>query len=181
MPASRSPKPRLVKSGLEIARRCRPYTVVLDMRMPDLGGDEVLRRLRRIDPDLPIIIVTAYGSISSAVSATQNGAFDFLTKPFRNELLVDTVRRAIAQRPVMYPTANVRATITATMGQSPCIRRLADQIEAVVSTDYSVVIAGETGAGKEVVARALHQHGSRAARSLVVVDCGAIAEITDRR
>ncbi len=162
--------------GLEIASRCRPYTVLLDMRMPDLGGDEVLRRFRHFDPDLPIIIVTAYGSISGAVSATQNGAFDFLTKPFRNELLVETVRRAIAQRPIICPTTGVRATITASMGQSPSIRRLADQIEAVVSTDYSVVISGETGAGKEVVARALHQHGPRAARSLVVVDCGAIAD-----
>ena len=81
---------------LEMAGRCRPHIVLLDMRMPGLHGDEVLRRLRRLDPDLPIIIITAYGSISHAVSMTRDGAFDFITEPFRNAHLVDTVQRAIA-------------------------------------------------------------------------------------
>lgn len=162
--------------GLEVAAHRRPHTVVLDMRMPDLGGNEVLKRLRLADPDLPVIIVTAYGSISCAVSVTREGAFDFITKPFRNEHLIETVQRAVARRPLAHPAAGARAAITAIMGQGPSIQRLADQIEAVVSTDYSVVIYGETGAGKEVVARALHQHGRRSARSLVVIDCGAIAE-----
>ncbi len=162
--------------GLEVAARRRPHTVLLDMRMPDLGGDEVLKRLRLFDPDLPVIIVTAHGSISSAVSVTREGAFDFITKPFRNEHLVETVRRAIARRAVAHCGAGARAAVTAIMGQGASIQRLADQIEAVVSTDYSVVIYGETGAGKEVVARALHQHGRRSAHPLVVVDCGAIAE-----
>jgi two-component system nitrogen regulation response regulator GlnG len=162
--------------GLEVAARCRPHTVLLDMRMPDLGGDEVLKRLRSFDPDLPVIIVTAHGSISSAVSVTREGAFDFITKPFRNEHLVATVQRAVARRPLVSPAPGARAAVAAIMGQGPSIQRLADQIEAVVSTDYSVVIYGETGAGKEVVARALHQHGRRSAHPLVVIDCGAIVE-----
>ncbi len=162
--------------GLEAAARCRPHTVLLDMRMPDLGGDEVLRRLRLFDPDLPVIVVTAHGSISSAISVTREGAFDFITKPFRNEHLIETVQRAVALRPVPRPASGARTAITAIMGLGPSIQRLADQVEAVVSTDYSVVICGETGAGKEVVARALHQHGRRAAHPLVVIDCGAIAE-----
>lgn len=162
--------------GLEVAARRRPHTVLLDMRMPDLAGDEVLRRLRSVDPDLPVVVVTAHGSISSAVSVTREGAFDFITKPFRNDYLIEVVRRAVARRPVAPAGAGARAMITALMGQGPSIQKLADQIEAVVSTDYSVVIYGETGAGKEVVARALHQHGPRSAHSLVVIDCGAIAE-----
>jgi len=136
----------------------------------------VLKRLRLFDPDLPVIIVTAHGSISSAVSVTREGAFDFITKPFRNEHLVATVQRAVARRPLVHPAAGARAAVAAIMGQGPSIQRLADQIEAVVSTDYSVVIYGETGAGKEVVARALHQHGRRSAHPLVVIDCGAIVE-----
>lgn len=162
--------------GLEIAARRRPHTVLLDMRMPDLGGDEVLNSLRRVDPDLPVIIVTAHGSVSCAVSVTRDGAFDFITKPFRNEHLLETVQRAVEQRPVIRPAMGIRTAVTAIMGQGPSIQKLVDQIEAVVSTDYSVVIYGETGAGKEVVARALHQHGRRSARSLVIVDCGAITE-----
>jgi DNA-binding NtrC family response regulator len=162
--------------GLEAAARCRPNTVLLDMRMPDLGGDEVLKRLRLFDPDLPVIVVTAHGSISSAVSVTREGAFDFIIKPFRNEHLIETVQRAVARRPVGRPASGARTAITAIMGPGPSIQRLADQVEAVVSTDYSVVVCGETGAGKEVVARALHQHGRRAAHPLVVIDCGAITE-----
>jgi DNA-binding NtrC family response regulator len=162
--------------GLEVASRCRPHTVLLDMRMPDLAGDEVLDRLRRFDPDLPVIIVTAYGSISCAVNVTREGAFDFITKPFRNERLIESVQRAVGRRRGVRPNIDVRAAVTAVMGQGPSVQKLVDQIEAVVSTDYSVVIGGETGAGKEVVARALHQHGRRSTRSLVVVDCGAITE-----
>ena len=150
--------------------------------MPDIGGDEVLKRLRLFDPDLPVIVVTAYGSISSAVSVTREGAFDFITKPFRNEHLIDTVQRAVARGGRSFASAaGARGAVAAIMGAGPSIQRLADEIEAVVSTDYSVVIYGETGVGKEVVARALHQHGRRAAHPLVVIDCGAIAEVSDRQ
>ena len=159
-----------------MAARCNPHAVLLDMRMPDLSGDEVFKRLRVSDPQLPVIVVTAYGSISSAVNLTRDGAFDFITKPFRNDHLIDVVQRAVARRPAPGKASGVRAAIAAIMGSGPSIQQLADQIEAVVSTDYSVVIYGETGVGKEVVARALHQHGRRAARPLVVIDCGAIVE-----
>lgn len=170
------------RAALELAGCRTPDTVLLDMRMPGLGGEEVLRRLQRLDPGLPIIVVTAHGSISGAVSAIREGAFEYITKPFRNEHLVDAVRRALARRTVARaaPAAGVRAALAAIMGQGPSIQNLAAQIEAVVSTDYSVVIRGETGVGKEVVARSLHQHGRRAERPLVVVDCGAIVEtLTD--
>ncbi|WOJ88508.1 sigma-54 dependent transcriptional regulator [Methylocapsa polymorpha] len=168
--------------GLELASRRTPAAVLLDMRMPGIAGEEVLRRLRRLDPGLPVIIVTAHGTISGAVSAIREGAFEYVTKPFRNEHLVETVRRAVARRSVPQRAAagGIRAALTAAMGQGPAIQTLAAQAEAVVSTDYSVIIKGETGAGKEVVARNLHEHGPRANRPLVVIDCGAIAEtLTD--
>lgn len=170
-------------AALEMAGRKTPDTVLLDIRMPGLGGEEVLRRLQRLDPGLPVIVVTAHGSISGAVSAIRQGAFEYITKPFRNEHLLDTVQRAVARRSVTRvdaPTASIRAALTAIMGQSPSIQSLVAQIESVVSTDYSVVIQGETGAGKEVVARSLHQHSRRASRPLVIIDCGAIVEtLTD--
>ena len=162
--------------GIATAARCRPHAVLLDIRMPGLAGDEVLKRLRRLDPNLPVIIVTAHASIPSAVSMTQDGAFDFVTKPFRNEQLLETVQRAVRRRPLARDAAGLRAAITAIMGQGPSIQKLVDDIAAIVSTDYSVVINGETGAGKEVVARALHQNGPRSAQPLVTVDCGALEE-----
>ncbi len=169
------------RSGLEIATCRTPDAVLLDMQMPDLDGDEVLRRLQRLDQRLPVIIVTAHGSISGAVAAHRDGAFEYITKPFRNEHLVNTVQRAVARRGDYAPPATgVHATITAAMGKSPAILNLVQQVEAVAETDYSVVIQGETGAGKEVVARGLHRYSRRAGRPLVVVDCGAIPEtLTD--
>ena len=169
-------------TGLELAARRTPDAVLLDMRMPGLGGDEVLRRFWHMDPDLPVIVVTAHGTISGAVSAIRDGAFEYVTKPFRNEHLVKTVLRAVARRSdARRATASgISAAITTFMGQGPAIQTLIAQIEAVVSTDYSIVIHGETGAGKEVVARSLHQHGRRAGLPLVIVDCGAISEtLTD--
>jgi DNA-binding NtrC family response regulator len=164
--------------ALELASRRTPDTVLLDMQMPGLGGDEVLRRLRRLAPNLPIIVVTGHGTIPGAVSAIQEGAYEYITKPFRNEHLVDTVQRAVSRRATASRVTGcgVGATLTAVMGQSKAIQSLVDQIDAVVSTNYSVLIQGETGTGKEVVARCLHQHSRRASRPLVVVDCGTIAE-----
>jgi two-component system nitrogen regulation response regulator GlnG len=169
-------------AGLEIAACAAPDAVVLDMMMPGIAGDEMLRRLQRLDQGLPVIIVTAHGSISGAVGAIREGAFEYITKPFCNEHLVTVVQRAVARRSDLRPApaAGVRASLAAAMGRGPAILKLADQIEAVAQTDYSVVIQGETGAGKEVVARSLHRHSRRAGKPLVVVDCGAIAEtLTD--
>lgn len=107
--------------GLEIASRRTPDTVLLDMRMPGLGGEEVLRRLRRLDPTLPVIIVTAHGTISGAVSAVRDGAFDYLTKPFRNEHLLDTVQRAVARRNAAHSVATgVCAAVTRDDGARSC-------------------------------------------------------------
>jgi DNA-binding NtrC family response regulator len=169
-------------AGLEMAARRTPDVVLLDMRMPGLSGDEVLRHFRSLDPDLPVIVVTAHGTIPGAVSAIRDGAFEYITKPFRNTHLVETVQRAVARRSVA-PSATasgLSAAITTIMGQGPAIQTLIAQIEAITRTNYSVVIQGETGVGKEVVARKLHKYGPRANCPLVVVDCGAISEtLTD--
>jgi two-component system nitrogen regulation response regulator GlnG len=166
------------KQGLELAANLAPDAVLLDMRMPDVSGDEVLRHLQGLYAELPVIIVTAHGSIAGAVSAIRQGAFEYITKPFQNCHLLATVRAAIARRRAAPPPAGsgVCAAITEIMGRGPAIQRLAAQIEAVAATDYSVVIQGETGTGKEVVARCLHQFSGRATKALVVVDCGALTE-----
>ena len=164
-------------TALEQAAREPPAAVLLDMHMPGLSGDVVLRSLKRLNPRLPIIIVTAHGSIPGAVSAMQDGAFEYVTKPFRNDHLLETVRRAVARTPAPAPRpAGVGEALASVMGQGPAIRALIADMEAVISTDYSVVIGGETGSGKEVVASHLHEYGPRAKKPLVVVDCGAIAE-----
>jgi DNA-binding NtrC family response regulator len=166
------------RSGLEIAARSTPDAVLLDMRMPGLGGKEVLRLFQRLDAALPVIILTAHGTIADAVEAVRTGAFDYLTKPFRNEQLLAAVRRALARRRPAHPGlgSTVRSAVTALMGHGPAIQGLIGQIEAVAGSDYSVLVLGETGSGKEIVARTLHQHGRRAARPFVIVDCGTVLE-----
>ena len=155
-----------------------PAAILLDMYMPGLSGDVVLRSLKRLDPRLPIIVVTAHGTIPAAIRAIRDGAFEYVTKPFRNDQLVETVRRAVASASAAQPPISdgVGASLSAAMGDGPAIRALIADVEAVVSTEYSVLIGGETGSGKEVVALSVHQYGPRAKQPLVVVDCGAIAE-----
>jgi DNA-binding NtrC family response regulator len=127
---------------------------------------------------LPVIVVTAHGTIPGAVEAIRTGAFEYITKPFRNERLLDVVRRAVSrhQASASPATADVRTAITSVMGQGVAVQLLVDQIEAVIGTDYSVLIRGETGAGKEVVAHCLHELGPRADHPLVVVDCGSVVD-----
>jgi DNA-binding NtrC family response regulator len=164
--------------GVETAARCAPDAVLLDIRMPGIDGEEVLRRLKYQQKDLPVIVLTAYGTIPGAVDAIRGGAFEYITKPFRNDRLLDVVRRAVSRHRVAAgpAPADVRTAITSVMGCSAAIEALAEQIEAVVDTDYSVLIRGETGAGKEVVAHVLHEKGRRAKHSLVVVDCGGMVD-----
>jgi DNA-binding NtrC family response regulator len=159
------------EGGLELAARCAPDAVLLDIQMPGIDGEEVLRRLRHQQKDLPVIMVTAYGTIPGAVEAIRSGAFEYITKPFRNERLLDVVRRAVSrhQAGATAATAQVRGAITSVMGHGSAVQLLVDQIETVIATDYSVLIRGETGAGKEVVARCLHEKGPRADHPLIIV------------
>jgi DNA-binding NtrC family response regulator len=162
--------------GLEIVAGGVPIAdaVLLEMRLPDCGGEEMLHRLRQLDQHLPVIALTAEGSIAGAPKAAETGAFEYLTKPFRDEQVAAAVRRAIAHRQAHRET--IDGGLAAVMGHSAAIRRLADQLEAVLATDYSVLVLGETGAGKEVVAHALHERGPRRAKPFVAVDCGALTD-----
>jgi two-component system nitrogen regulation response regulator GlnG len=168
--------------GIEIAARCAPDAVLLDIQMPGIDGEEVLRRLKYLHKDLPVIVVTAHGTIPGAIEAIRTGAFEYITKPFRNDSLLDVVRRAVSRHRASSNgaagarAATVRTAITSVMGHGAAIQSLADEIEVVIATDYSVLIRGETGAGKEVVARCLHERGPRAEHPLVVVDCGSIVD-----
>ncbi len=166
------------QTGLELAAQQPPDAVVLDICMPGMRGEEVLRQLLDRDRHLPVVVATAYASVAGAVGAMKDGAFEYITKPFRNEHFVQSVKRAVSRRRAFCsaPAVNVRAAVSAVMGQGPAIQKLIDEIEAVVHSEYSVVIEGESGSGKEIVARSLHQHGRRAASPLVIVDCGAVAE-----
>jgi two-component system response regulator HydG len=174
----------VVDSGvavLEAARARRPDVVLLDLQMPGMDGIETLTELRAIAPTVPVLILTAYGEISVAVEAIRLGADDFLTRPISNDELVRAARRAVARAA---SRGSVDAAGAATgpgaideiMGRSDEIAAVVRQLRQVAPTDVTVLLLGETGVGKDVMARALHAASGRADRPMISVDCGAIPD-----
>jgi DNA-binding NtrC family response regulator len=160
----------------------RPDLVLLDLRMPHEDGLQVLRRIKTLSPEVPVVLMSGYGDVRTAVDAMRFGAYDFIEKPFLIEDLLATVTHAM-QRPdssdgVGAPSGAPVAgmPLSDILGDSPAMREVVAQIQRVARTTFTVVVIGETGTGKEVVSRAIHQASDRSGRELVAVDCGAIPE-----
>ncbi|BAP43665.1 sigma-54 dependent transcriptional regulator [Pseudomonas sp. 21LCFQ02] len=188
-------EPWLTLSGFEVRLHPRgeeclaqlpehfPGVVLSDVRMPGMDGLELLSRLRAIDKDLPVILLTGHGDVPMAVEAMRNGAYDFLEKPFSPQALLDTLRRALEKRQLvlenrrLHGQADARAQLEATLlGVSPGLQTLRRQVLELADMPVNVLIRGETGSGKELVARCLHDFGSRAAQPFVALNCAAIPE-----
>jgi DNA-binding NtrC family response regulator len=170
------------QAGMARARAEPPDVLLLDLRLPGLDGLEVLARLKQELPALPVVMLTAHQDVKAAVRATQLGAFDYLTKPFDLEELVLVIRRALETRALQLEVEDLRRQLgaggglAAQMGPGPQVRALVEQVRAVAGTSYTVLVVGETGTGKELVAQAIHRESDRRARPFVAVDCGAIPE-----
>jgi DNA-binding NtrC family response regulator len=169
-------------SGLVQLEAARPDLVLLDLRLPGVEGLDLLDEIKAARPALPVVMLTAYQDIKSAVRATQKGAFDYLTKPVNDEELVAVVKRALATRALELEVEDLRqrlgegAQLASAMGPSPEVRHLIEQVRTVAASTFTVLVQGETGVGKELVAQALHRHSPRRSMPLVAVDCGAIPE-----
>lgn len=155
--------------------------LITDIRMPGIDGFAVLERALSVDPDLPVIMITGHGDVSTAVRAIHAGAYDFLEKPFPAEILLDTVRRALERRRLVMENRQLKRKLDTAgdatiIGRTPAIERMRTIIAAVAKTDMDVLIMGETGTGKELVARALHHQSSRRHNKFVALNCGAMPE-----
>ncbi len=160
-----------------------PGVVVSDIRMPGIDGLQLLEQLHARDTELPVLLITGHGDVPLAVQAMRAGAYDFLEKPFASDALLDSVRRGLAVRRLVLDNRSLRMALsdrqqlsTRLVGQSAPMARLREQIGALAGTKADVLILGETGAGKEVVARALHDLSSRRAGPFVAINAGALAE-----
>ncbi|MEW6111556.1 MAG: response regulator, partial [Thermodesulfobacteriota bacterium] len=172
------------ETALEMTRAGMPDALLLDVKMPGIDGLEVLRRAKKLDADLPILMITAYGGLDGAVQAIKEGAYDYLAKPLDNRELIEKLKRALVNRAVSGkkpPHSNRQEKPTVLqlheiMGPSDAIRRLISDVRLVAPSDFTVVIQGETGSGKELVAQAIHRASLRPKNPMVPLDCAAIPE-----
>lgn len=170
------------KEAMEEFARERYHLVITDLRMPRADGMEVLKFIKEIEPDALVVILTGYGSVDSAVGAMRLGAFDYITKPLKADLVKLTISRARSFYQLKEENVQLRETLKEKcdlgklVGYSECMHQVFDMIKKVAATDSTVLIHGESGTGKELVARAIHVNSERRNRPLVAVNCGAIPE-----
>ena len=167
--------------AIERISRDLQAVLVTDIRMPRTDGLALMRRALEIDPALPVVLITGHGDVPLAVEAMRAGAYDFIEKPFAADDLVNVVKRALEKRRLVLENRVLREELAARqglegrlVGKSAAMERLRRSVAALAEVDADVLIIGETGAGKEVVARALHEEGPRAGKPFVAINCGAL-------
>ena len=169
------------EAGLRLIDDAIPDLVVLDIRLPGMNGLETFARIHRIEPKLPVIIMTAYGTTETAIEATKMGAFDYVLKPFDIPEMLTVIRKALEvgrfmRSPVDVDASPDQARGEAIIGKSPVMQEVYKAIGRVAGTDATVLVRGESGSGKELVARALFQHSMRSEKPFLVINCVAIPD-----
>ena len=163
------------------ALRAEPVDVVLtDLMMPGMSGQELLRAVRAVAPDVEIVLMTAYGTVEAAVAAMKDGAYDFLTKPLKRHAVLKSVTQAFEKRRLVRENQQLRARLSGAeqpiVGQSPSLKATMEIIAQAAPSSATVLLLGESGTGKELFARALHEHSPRAGGPFVPINCAAIPE-----
>jgi DNA-binding NtrC family response regulator len=170
------------REALKAVQRNCPNLALLDIRLPTMNGMEILEKLKRMDKDLIIIMLTAYAEVKDAVKAMKLGAFDYITKPFDNEELALIIKNALRTQylskevEVLRKRLGEQASICEVMGESPAIKKVLKQVEIIASTNMTVILQGASGTGKELIAQMIHQKSLRKDKPFVAVDSGVIPE-----
>lgn len=169
------------RQGLDLLKENRFDLILLDMQMPEMDGIAVLKEIRKQDPEVPVVIITAYGTVDSALRATELGADDYITKPFSINQIKLTIERSIYLRRLRTENRFLKKEISTLkdsniLGGSAAIKKVMEIVRQVAPTDSTVLITGESGTGKELVARAIHIESRRAEKLFVPVNCAAIPE-----
>ncbi len=168
--------------ALEQLQRCSPDVILTDIKMPDLDGLELLKKIRQLDSSVSVVIMTGYGTIDMAVQALKDGAYDFLEKPFDKDVIVRVVNKCLERTSLLRTNQHLQERLDnlssqqGFIGQSPALKKATDLLVRVADTDATVLIRGESGTGKELAARVLHDLSGRKDKQMVVVNCPALPE-----
>lgn len=156
--------------------------VVSDIRMPGMNGLQLFERVKAIDPDIPVVLITGHGDVELAVAAIKDGAYDFISKPYASDRLLATLHRASEKRRLVLENRRLREAVVLSagdmplIGEGPAMSRLRETLRQIADTDVDVLVEGETGTGKEVVADLLHRWSRRRTKPFVALNCGALPE-----
>ncbi len=169
------------KAALEIVRTHRVQVVLTDLMMPGVTGLELLRALKQLSPDTEVVMMTAYGTVETAVQAMREGAYDFVEKPLKRMTIIKSVRKAAERHSLVAENRSLRNEIKLLtkreiVGSSPALRRVLDVATQAAPSSATVLVLGESGTGKELVARFIHDHSARSRAPFVAVNCSAIPE-----
>ena len=165
--------------GVALAEKEAPDLVFLDVKMPGMDGLEALQRIKAVNDTLPVVIISGHGTVSTAVEATKAGAFDFIEKPLASERVLLTIRNALDQTRLVDENRSLKRAVEVRhqmVGESPALRHVWDAIKRAAPTNATVLLLGESGVGKELVARSIHRNSLRSRERFVQVNCAAIPE-----
>jgi two-component system NtrC family response regulator len=168
--------------ALKAASQSDLDVVLTDMKMPKMSGIELLDELKRLYPDIPVIIMTAYGTVEKAVQAMKKGAFDYILKPFKNEEILVTIAKALEHRHLLLKNRlltqdlDKKYGLPNIVGESKAIQEILALVKRVAGSKATVLVSGESGTGKELIARAIHQLSPRAGKTFISVNCAALTE-----
>ncbi|MEO1368566.1 MAG: response regulator, partial [Acidobacteriota bacterium] len=167
------------EEGLRLLQEAKVDLVLLDLMLPGMSGLEVLRQIRSQDPDLVVVVITAYSSIEGAIEAMREGAFHYIPKPFKNEEVLLTIRKGLERRQLAEENRELRAQLQQRfafdniIGKSKPMQRVFDLIRLAAPSKSNILVLGESGTGKELVAKSIHHHSRRATGPFVTVNSGS--------
>lgn len=170
------------KTTLETIRKISPDVVIVDLMMPHVGGMELLGKVKEKNADLPVIVLTGYGTVKTAVEAMKKGAFDYITKPYDIDEVDLIIKRALEQRELFIENKMLRETVlqqsafSGIVTQDKAMKKLLGQVQTLANTESTVLVTGESGTGKELIAKALHAAGNRQSKPFITIDCGGLPE-----